>query len=63
MFSNVDKIKYIFKYLEPLSYEIHLEVELALENLKAHKIPMGKDWQLVTRYHKIGYPPQAQSTW
>ena len=56
------RLKTIFKDSEPLYYGRNLDVELALENLKSHKIPMGKDWKMVTRYHKIGYPPQAEST-
>ena len=35
-----------------ITYERHSEVELALENLKANNIPVGKNWQLVLRYHK-----------
>ena len=42
----------------PLTYESHSEVEIELENLKANRIPIGKDWLLVVRYHKLYLPLQ-----
>ena len=37
------KLKSIFKEERPLVYERHSKAKLALENLKANSIPVGKD--------------------
>ena len=55
------KLRTIFKELDCLWYERNSKDEPTLENIKAHRIPMGKDWKLVTKYHKIVFPPKSQA--
>ena len=41
----------------PLTYERHLEAKISLEILKFKRIPVGKDWNPVVRYHSMSLPP------
>ena len=46
-------MKTIFKELDPMAYEKHSEADITLENVRVHRIPIEKGWNLVTRCHKL----------
>ena len=54
------RLKNILKEMRPLTYERNSEAEITLENLKANRIQIVKDWLLVVRHPKLYLPSQQK---
>ena len=56
------RLRSLLKKLGPLSYVNNTEAKIDFEVLKSHHIPMGTDWKLLVKYHKIILPQQVPAT-
>ena len=55
-------LKILFKDLDQVSYATHIDIELSLDALKSHKMPIGKEWKLVTRFSKLPNPQKKHES-